>query len=280
MEQPNAGSFWKDRYASHPGAGAEEPKSSFRDYWDQQRAGVQQGNAERKASNLARRDAGRADRAARRGGGGFGGVQPMGGHHGGPTPVIADGGGYGPPPEMSPTGGQRPSPGHGLGPSNLPQGPSKSDPGWVNPYPGSRPAVPPGSDPVLVNPYPGSRPAVPPPGAGVSLGSGATMDGPQRPQTPAPGGGMMTPGITMNSGPQPVPARGAPGGRGGPPPAMAPGGGSGGYRVPPPSGLTTNRTPMRPVQGPPVQGPMRIDGPRRTISGQRGPGFMGVTQQY
>jgi len=265
MEQPNAGSFWKDRYASHPGAGAKEPKKTFQDYWDQMRA----------------------DRAARRGGGGFGGVQPMGGHHGGPTPVIADGGGYGPPPEMSqPPSGHQPSPGHGLGPSNLPQGPSKSDPGWVNPYPGSRPAVPPGSDPVLVNPYPGSRPAVPPPGAGVSMPNPIRMDGPQamgpapmtRQQRGTPPPPMTRPPV-MAPG-RPVPPRGAPGGRGGPPPAMAPGGGSGGYRVPPPSGLTTNRTPMRPVQGPPVQGPMRIDGPRRTISGQRGPGFMGVTQQY
>ena len=202
MEQPNAGSFWKDRYASHPGAGAKEPKKTFQDYWDQMRA----------------------DRAARRGGGGFGGVQPMGGHHGGPTPVIADGGGYGPPPEMSqPSSGHQPSPGHGLGPSNLPQGPSKNDPGWVNPYPGSRPAVP-------------------PPGAGVALGSGATMDGPQpiRPPVMAPGGGGG--GVPLGSGGmahgvgiyanksgspppmtrppvmapgRPVPPRGAPGGRGG-----------------------------------------------------------------
>jgi len=71
-----------------------------------------------------------------------------------------------------------------------PQGPSKSDPGWVNPYPGSRPAVP--------------------------------------PQTPAPGGGMMTPGITMDGptpqirppGPTPVIADG--GGYGPPPPGSRP----------------------------------------------------------
>jgi len=187
MDQPNAGSFWKDRYASHPGAGAEEPQSSFRDYWDQQRAGVQQGNAERKAAQIARRDASRAERHAGRG---FRGVNPM--------PVVADDSGYGPPPPPPGSRPAVPNPGAGVGLGTgirmderqpaPPSGPQMAFQGKVGggttpPPRGPMPGLPVpargapggrgGPPPVPARGAPGGRGGPPPP----VRGAGGPMDG-------------------------------------------------------------------------------------------------------
>ena len=158
MEQPNAGSFWKDRYASHPGAGAEEPR-----------------RLTGQAANEARADAARAYRRDRRAG--FPGVQPMGGHHGGHHggPAIADGGGYGPPPPGSRP--QTPAPGGGMmAPGMMMDGPA---PQIGAPQRGAPP-------PPMTRP-----PAMAPGGGGGGMAAGGGMGGggamaspPRRPSAP------------------------------------------------------------------------------------------------
>jgi len=151
--------FWKDRYAQHPGVGAPVPQPM---------------NTDPRPSGGGPTGTGAGPETIGAGPGIAPGLQPpMAGHR--PSPMA---GGY-----------------HG----EMPQGPSKNDPGWVNPY--------------LDGPPPGSRPALPR-GAGAGVAPGL------QPMA-RPGGAMMDGGgygPPMNAGPGPgnLPMPGASGGGYGP----------------------------------------------------------------